>query len=118
MDFVYIDSTGARIRSKFGLTLVQDVRLVDDPRSENVGASDFNAVLNLALRYAGEYRVTTADGAPLTDWAEMGPSPLVTITTRKIDRNGTDKYELFVERRIGEDIDRYQIKFNLTAQSP
>jgi hypothetical protein len=118
MEFVYIDSTGARIRSKFGLTLVQDVRLVDDPRSENVTASDFNAVLSLALRYAGDYRVTTAEGEPLTDWAELGPSPLSTITTGKINRNDTDKYEVFVERKIGDELDRFQIKFNLTTQSP
>jgi hypothetical protein len=116
LEFVYIDSTGARIRSKFGVSLVQDVRLTD-ARSEGVSASDFNAVLTLQLRYPGEYRITTANGDALTDWAEMGPG-LATITTGKIPRNETDRYELFVEGNIDGEPERFQIKFNLTTESP
>jgi len=113
-----LDGAGGMV--KLGVTsvgVVQEVRLLG-VNTENVTPTDFNASLDLDLREAAEYRVTNSDGEPLTDWQQLGPTPLTTITTGKITRNASDRYELFIERKMGEQVERYQLRFSLTEMAP
>ncbi len=121
-DAIGYEYEGARGLVKLGVTSVavsrdQDVRLLG-VKTENVTPDDFTAALDLDLREAGEYRITTGDGESLTEWQELGPTPLTTMVTSKIPRNASDRYELFVERRLGDAIDRYQLRITLTEMSP
>lgn len=114
LGFRTIEGAGGLV--KLGVTsygVVQEVKL-HRVAPENITKENFNASLDLDLREAAEYRVTNAQGDGLTDWQELGPTPLTTMTTAKIPRNASDRYELFIERKIGDNVDRYQLKFTLT----
>ena len=109
-----LDGAGGLV--KLGVTsvgVVQEVRLLG-VSTDNVTAGDFNASLDLDLREEAQYRITDAAGEPLTDWQDLGPTPLTTVTTAKIPRNASDRYELFIERKIADAVDRYQLRFTLT----
>ena len=84
--------------------------------SENVTESDFTIALDLDLREKADYRISNSAGEPLTDWASMGPTPLATIAVPNMPRNPEDSYELNVERKQGDKIEQYQLKFTLKPE--
>ena len=110
---------GGNGRIKLGETgvLVQEVRLISFS-PENLTPTDFNASLTLELRESADYRVTNASGEALNDWQPLGPNAVVSLVTSKIPRTTGDEYELFIERRIGDNIRRYQLPFRLTTTTP
>jgi len=60
----------------------------------------FRPQLHLALTERADYRILTADGTPLTDWATYGPNANATIAiTTPIPRSTDGEYELIVQRR-------------------
>lgn len=112
-----VDGGGGVIKLGETGILVQEVRLVSFS-PENLTKTDFNASLTLELREAADYRVTNAAGDALNDWQPLGPSAVVSLSTSKIPRTTSDEYELFIERRIGDNIRRYQLPFRLTTTTP
>jgi hypothetical protein len=68
------------------------------------------------LRLPGEYRLTDASGTPLSDWAAypQDATPLISLTG--VARNPDDDYEWYVERRIGEQVRRFQVPFKLEPE--
>ena len=95
--------------------VVRDFRLLD-VLSTNVTPNAFDADLRMYLRLPGEYRLTDASGTPLIDWATypQDATPLISLTS--VARNPDDDYEWYVERRIGEQVRRFQVPFKLEPE--
>ncbi len=96
---------------------VQDVKLVG-VEFNDVSAKDFAAALRLAVRESGEYRISDAQGKPLSDWQKLDAGATALLPAGKIARVADDEYELFVERKIGGQTRRFQIPFRLKAEKP
>jgi len=114
----YVDADGNTIRYTFGGSsgvFVQPVRLVE-VQPKNLTAIDFNAEMHLQLREKAEYRLTDSAGEELAGWNVLGPRQNATITTSKIRRIANDEYSVTVERRIGSNVKRYPISFNLVTE--
>jgi hypothetical protein len=95
--------------------VVRDFKLLD-VLSTNVTPQAFDADLRMYLRQSGEYRLTDAAGAPLSEWAAypQDATPLMSLTG--VARNADDDYELYVERRIGDQVRRFQVPFKLEPE--
>ncbi len=109
------------IISTLGLNLTgrifQDVSLVDvQPR--NLTPTDYNAEMQLQVLEEGEYRITDATGTALSDWQLIPSRSVAAISTSKIARTTGDDYELFIERRTGEAVRKFQLTFKLKLESP
>lgn len=116
--FTYQLADGSVRQMKLGETgvFVQEVRLVSfEP--QNLTPMSFNASLTLELREEAEYRITNSDGEPLNDWQKLGPNAIASMATAKISRTPDNEYELFIERRIGDSVRRYQLPFTLTTMT-
>ncbi len=96
-------------------TVVRDLKLID-VTSANVAADRFDAEMRLYLREAAEYRLSDADGTPLSEWAPQPADATPTMIATGIPRNAEDDYELYVERRIGDQVRRFQVPFKLEAE--
>jgi hypothetical protein len=94
-----------------------DVRLLD-VEARNLSSTEFNAELRLQLLEEGEYRITDSDGTPLSSWTPISAESAATLTTDKIARKSGDEYELFVERKIGDGVRRFQLPFKLKLEAP
>jgi hypothetical protein len=112
----YYDPDGNLGTYRFGQAIsgefVLEARLLE-VRPLNLTSSDFNAEVHLELREQAEYRLTDSSGQPLTNWQRLGPRVAATLVTGKIPRTADDSYELFLERRIGTTIKRFQLPFKL-----
>jgi hypothetical protein len=95
--------------------VVRDFRLLD-VLSANVTPQAFDADLRVYLRVPGEYRLTDASGAPLSDWAAYPPDATPLIRLTGVARNPDDDYEWYVERRVGEQVRRFQVPFKLEPE--
>ena len=97
------------------LGVVRDFRLLD-VLSSNVTDDSFDAELRLYLRLAGEYRLTHADGEPLSEWAAYPQDATPLIAVPGLTRQPGDDYELYVERRIDDRVRRFQVPFTLAPE--
>jgi len=95
--------------------VVRDFRLLD-VLSTNVTPQAFDADLRMYLRLPGEYRLTDAAGSPLSEWAAYPQDATPLMSLSGIARNADDDYELYVERRIGDQIKRFQVPFKLEPE--
>ena len=96
---------------------VQDVRLLGVEFSD-VAAKDFAPTLRVAVREAGEYRITDGQSKPLGEWQKLEAGSVGSLPAGKIARTADDEYELFVERKIGPQTKRFQIPFRLKTEKP
>jgi hypothetical protein len=94
-----------------------DLRLVG-VRAVDATGFGFRPVLQIELAQQAEYRLVDAGGEPLADWIEYGSQSTVELIGRAIPRVAGDSYELFVERRRGGEVRRYQAAFKLTVPNP
>ena len=97
------------------LGVVRDFRLLD-VLSSNVTEDSFDAELRLYLRLAGEYRLTDAEGQPLSEWAAYPGDATPLIAVPGLARQPGDDYELYVERRIDDRVRRFQVPFTLAPE--
>jgi hypothetical protein len=95
--------------------VVRDLKLLD-VTSANVSASQFDAEMRVYLREPGEYRLTDESGNPLSDWTAFPADATPTMIAAGIPRNADDDYELYVERRIGDRVRKFQMPFKLEAE--
>ncbi|MCH5376859.1 MAG: hypothetical protein JJ992_23070, partial [Planctomycetes bacterium] len=95
--------------------VVRDFRLLD-VLSTNVTPQSFDANLRMYLRVPGEYRLTDSTGAPLSEWTAYPQDATPLMSLSGIARNADDDYELYVERRIGDQIKRFQVPFKLAPE--
>ena len=96
---------------------VQDVRLVGVEFTD-VAVKDFAPTLRVAVREAGEYRISDGQGKALGEWQKLDAGSTAVLSAGKIARTPDDEYELFVERKIGTQTKRFQIPFRLKAEKP
>ncbi len=92
--------------------VIIDFKLLD-VESTNLTADSFNAQLRVYLRLAGDYRLTDVAGTPLSDWSVHPNDATPLVITPDLARNAADSYELWMERRIGDAIEKFQMKFGL-----
>jgi hypothetical protein len=114
----YLDPTTKRLEvleNTIERVAITDVGLVG-VKAVDLSAADFQAELTLRLRERAEYRAYDNKDTPLSEWATHGPDATVTITTGKIQRVADDDYDLWVHRKIGETVKKFQIPFKLKAQ--
>jgi hypothetical protein len=95
--------------------VVQDFKLLD-VQPLNVAADRFNAELRVYLRMPGDYRLTDAAGQGLTEWAAIPADACPVMTSGAIARNPKDDYELYIERKIGDELKRFQVPFKLEPE--
>src|SRR3569833_685676 len=91
-----------------------EVKLVGVCAAE-VTADSFRASIDLELSQQGEYRLVDDQGVALSDWSELGPDSAATLVSQPVPRRAGDDYELFVERRTGNELRRFQAAFKLTV---
>ncbi len=96
---------------------VQDVRLLGVEFSD-VSVKDFAPALRVAVREAGEYRISDGQGKSLGQWQKLDAGSSALLAAGKIERSADDEYELFVERKIGAQTKRFQVPFRLKAEKP
>jgi hypothetical protein len=96
--------------------VVQDWKLLD-VESSNLTGDSFDALLRMYLRQPAEYRLTDADGAPLSEWTAFPADATPSMVAQAIPRNAEDDYELFVERRIGDRVRKFQVSFKLEGEA-
>ena len=90
---------------------------VDGVRPAQLTADGFHAELQLDLRLAGEYRLTDATGQALSDWQTVSGRHDRHADQRRLARSADDEYELYVERKIGDQVRRFQVPFTLSTSS-
>jgi hypothetical protein len=93
---------------------VREVR-VSDVRPKHLSAEGFHAELQLDLRLTGDYRLTDAAGKSLSDWQTVSGGTTATLTSVRLPRSADDEYELYVERKIGDQVRRFQVPFTLST---
>jgi len=95
--------------------VVRDFRLLD-VLTTNVTPQAFDADLRMYLRQPAEYRLTDAAGTPLNDWTAYPQDATPLMSLAGIARTVDDDYEFYVERRIGDQIKRFQVPFKLEPE--
>ena len=115
VDYRLADGTLSSMTLGAGLGAIQDVKLIN-VASLNLTPTEFNADVQLLLRQQAEYRLSDADGNPLSEWERYGPNQNINITSSAIARTPDDEYEIFVDRKINDIIKRFQIPFKLAAE--
>jgi len=88
-----------------------------DVRTKNITDRSFDAELTLYFRQAGDYRVTDAAGKVLIDWAPLRSDATPLFAVASVPRTASDAYELYVERRMGGQIRRFQVPFSLRGDA-
>ena len=86
-----------------------------DVAAKNVSPQTFDAELRLYLRQAGDYRLTDAAGAVLSDWAPFPSDATPLMVATNIPRTAEDEYDLYVERRTDDRLRKFQVQFSLAA---
>lgn len=103
---------GGRI---LGTTILQTDVSLASVRAIDPTDIDFAAEFQINVIEAGDYRVVDAANQPLSDWTPIAARGIGYIKTTKIKRTSDDDYDVFVERKIGERVRRFQLQFKLKA---
>ena len=99
-----------------GVTGFSDVRLIGATETD-VTPTDFGVELNFQFIEAGDYRVTDENGAVLSDFRSYPAGTSDTIMTRIQRVPGSDRYDIYVERQIGDRVKRFPFTIALGAKS-
>jgi hypothetical protein len=91
-----------------------DVRLLG-VRALEVSASYFRPEVRIETAQAGDYRLVDSRGAAISPWSGLGAGSTADLIGGAVPRAAGDAYELFVERRRGDEIRRYQAAFQLSG---
>jgi hypothetical protein len=117
----YMDPDGnlGKVRLGEQVGIVQEVKVVD-VRPLNLSADDFNAEILVDLLQEGEYRVVNDKGEPMSAWKMLPAGPGSISTETKVTREESldHNYKLFVERKRGEAVRKYEFQFKLKPEAP
>jgi hypothetical protein len=93
---------------------VQEVRLLE-LQPVGITRSSFASSFKITVTDTGDYRIIDVKGNPLNDWTRIDGGATVTLNVLAIPRTVNDEYELYVERKIGLSVKRFQMPFKLRA---
>jgi len=89
-----------------------DVRVVGI-RIQRISPQEVQPAIDLELAKSAEYRLVDTQGKALSAWTKFNPQAAATLLSNPLPRAAGDDYEMFVERRQGGDVRRFQVAFQL-----
>jgi hypothetical protein len=97
-----------------GVAALCDVKLLG-VRALQPSAYEFQPAVHVEVAQRGDYRLVDPQGKPLGAWSELGPHTTAELIGSAVPRVPGDRYELFVERRQGNDLRLFQAAFTLSV---